>query len=213
MQKFLNNIIFRAHQKIGKVKNELTPKQKERISLLHGTLGEFEKDINKWFDNFQRENDVNWHLRIWEVIAKVYDEFAAGDKNRPRRRETYGIIFLKISYVAKGRPDEGDAKLLDLEHLDSGKTQEIMDRVIEVWSKDKDNKTKFDSVTRKAVADTLRMAANRACFRCSIHQTPSYSVTQGGHFSAPSAMEWVHGNTPCKAAAIHDTAADLNISL
>jgi hypothetical protein len=72
--------------------------------------------------------------------------------------------------------------------------------------------TKFDEQTLKAIAEVLRLAANKACPLCALHQTPAYRVN-GGRLTAPSSMEWTHINTKCKAAAIHDTAADLEITI
>jgi hypothetical protein len=68
-----------ASLKTGSIRRqELSPKQMERIHKLRDALGEVERSpIEKWVDNFKRDADPDRELAVWEKIADGYTRYCS----------------------------------------------------------------------------------------------------------------------------------------
>lgn len=57
----------------GPIRNELTPKQKARIKVIHEVFLEvFPATLEESFDDFRRDMHPDREIAIWESMAKTY---------------------------------------------------------------------------------------------------------------------------------------------
>jgi hypothetical protein len=72
-------------------RQELSPKQMERIYKLRDALSEVERSpIEKWVDNFKRDADPDRELAVWEKIADGYTRYCS---KRPLSIEAKEDVF------------------------------------------------------------------------------------------------------------------------
>src|SRR5262245_2044813 len=72
-------------------RQELSPKQMERIYKLRDALAEVERSpIEKWVDNFKRDADPDRELSVWEKIADGYTRYCS---KRPLSIEAKEDVF------------------------------------------------------------------------------------------------------------------------
>jgi hypothetical protein len=82
----------------GPIRHEkLTDEQMERIRSLQATFAEVDsQSIDKWVDNFKRDQDPDRELQIWERMAKAYRAYC--DKRELSvevKKDVFGVVLMR----------------------------------------------------------------------------------------------------------------------
>jgi hypothetical protein len=74
----------------GPIRHEkLSEKQMERIRTLQATFVEVDgHPLDKWVDDFKRDQDPDREIRIWERMAKAYRSYCGKHSCPPKRKKT-----------------------------------------------------------------------------------------------------------------------------
>ena len=72
----------------------LTPKQTERLKKLQKALAEVDdSSLEKWIDDFKRDENPDRELALFEAIAQAYQSFASSKSPTiEKKRDAYGLL-------------------------------------------------------------------------------------------------------------------------
>lgn len=113
-----------AQLKPGPIRHEaLTEKQLERVRYLQSVFREVDPTpLEKWIEDFRRDENPDREIAVWEGMAKPYEVFAASrDLTLAAKKEVYGVVLMR-----SGAPDAEVLKHLDLKTLTLQDAKEIM---------------------------------------------------------------------------------------
>ncbi len=110
--------------KAGPIRHEaLTEKQLERVTHLQSVFREVDPiPLEKWIEDFRRDENPDREIAIWEGMAKPYELFTASrDLSIAAKKEVYGVVLMR-----SGAPDVEVLNHLDLKTLTLQDAKEIL---------------------------------------------------------------------------------------
>jgi len=116
----------------GEPVSQLSPEQEDRIRRIYSVLqGHSSEPVEKWLDNFRRDHHPEGEIRMWEIVAKVYEaELLLRPKaNRKERHLLYGVLV-----TAANTPDKQAKVGVIMSSFPAAKGLANLERVIEHYS-------------------------------------------------------------------------------
>jgi hypothetical protein len=100
-------------------RDSLTDEQMARIRTLQATFFEVDgQTVEKWVDDFRRDQDPDRELRVWERMAKAYRDYCDGrNLSGVAKKDVYRIVLLRS--MASEQEVLDRAKLKELSREDA----------------------------------------------------------------------------------------------